>query len=211
MKIVICAAGMGTRLGLNLPKCLANVDGQTLIRRQLNALPPVAIAVVAGYQCDLVAKELADFNVALVNNNSYATTSVVDSVRMGIGTYRGEVVVIDGDVLFETILPILELPGDVVCVKQNISDDNPVYATVENGLVRRFHRSPGEYEWAGICKVQSDYFLESAPYIYQILEKQLPLPHHVIDSVEIDTLSDLAAAEIWVKTKLKNSGNVARP
>lgn len=202
MKTIICAAGIGTRLGLNVPKCMAQVAGKPIIQWQLEILQKFTqdITVVVGFQSDMVIDFIKKFNVKHVVNPLFATTSVVDSILLGIGNQQSEVLLVDGDVLFTSqgIQDILNVVGDVVCIKETISDDSPVFVEVEGKQIKRFYREkPGCFEWAGICKINSDYMDKSSKYIYQGLEKQLPLPCLLIDSVEIDTSKDLKDAEKW--------------
>lgn len=53
--IVICCAGMGTRLGIGTTKALLDINGKPLILHQLEALRNFDdIRVVVGYQADKV-------------------------------------------------------------------------------------------------------------------------------------------------------------
>ena len=55
VSIVISCAGMGTRLGLCCTKALVEVEGKTLIERQLDMLKDYDdIRVVVGYQAEKV-------------------------------------------------------------------------------------------------------------------------------------------------------------
>lgn len=206
MKTIICAAGLGNRLGLNIPKCLAQVAGKPIIQWQLEILQQFTqdITIVVGFKSDIVIEFINKFNVKHVVNPHYATTSVVDSILLGIGNQQSEVLLVDGDVLFtsEGIERVIKAVGDVVCIKETISDDSPVFVEVENNQIKKFYREKSGYlEWAGICKINSDYMNGSNKYIYQGLERQLPLPCLIIDSVEIDTSKDLKDAEKWIMKK----------
>lgn len=53
--VVICAAGMGTRLGIGTTKALVHVCGKPLIIRQLELLNDYDdVRIVLGYQADKV-------------------------------------------------------------------------------------------------------------------------------------------------------------
>ena len=55
VSIVISCAGMGTRLGLGCTKALVEIEGKTLIERQLEILKDYDdIRVVVGYQAEQV-------------------------------------------------------------------------------------------------------------------------------------------------------------
>lgn len=202
MNVIICAAGVGSRLGLGIPKCLAKVGGKPLIRWQLDALAGLVdeITVVAGFKHDLVAAELDSLDARIVINQDYATTGVVDSVKRGIGDYRGDVVVVDGDVLFTRagIERVINAPGDVVCITPNISSSNPVFVDIDGGGITGFNRDAGQFEWAGISKIASRYVQGASGYMFEVLTDFLPMRWELIDSVEIDTPEDLREAEKWI-------------
>ena len=47
---VISAAGMGSRLGLNMPKCLLQFSGTTIIQHQLELLKDIEdIRIIVGF------------------------------------------------------------------------------------------------------------------------------------------------------------------
>ena len=47
--VIISCAGMGTRLGIGMPKALVNVDGKPLIIRQLEMLQDRKLQVQVGH------------------------------------------------------------------------------------------------------------------------------------------------------------------
>lgn len=202
MRTIICAAGLGSRLKLNRPKCLLDIGGKSLIQRQIESLREVVeeIKVVTGFKHDLVAEHLDGLGVGAVFNGDFETTGVADSVRLGIGDYSGEILVIDGDVLFthKDITRVASAAGEVLCITKNISFDKPVFARTKKDQVTSFSRRKSKYEWAGICKVHSDLFKESGAYIFEILSHRLPMRYIEIDSIEIDTPSDIVEAMKWI-------------
>lgn len=103
---VILAAGRGSRLGndgAETPKCLTEIAGVRLIDSQLAALRAVGIhevIVVGGYRAD----QLQGGNYDVIENREWASTSMVDSMRIGLqgqGAACGAVVVY-GDVYLNT-------------------------------------------------------------------------------------------------------------
>ena len=53
--IIICCAGMGTRLGIGTTKALVNVFGKPLILRQLDLMKDIEdVRIVVGYQAEKV-------------------------------------------------------------------------------------------------------------------------------------------------------------
>ena len=82
MKAIILAAGRGTRMKAlteEKPKCLVELDGQSLLEKQLNALRQAGIediAIVTGYRREL----LIPFNLVEFHNPRWAETNMVTSL-----------------------------------------------------------------------------------------------------------------------------------
>jgi choline kinase len=106
MRAVLLAAGSGRRLRHPLPKCLIEVGGMTLLSRALQALARVQVAeawVVVGYRHDRIAEELTrhppSIAAVCVRNEAFLRGSV-RSLWAAREAMRGEVLVMDADVLF---------------------------------------------------------------------------------------------------------------
>ena len=74
MKIIILAAGMGTRLNLNAPKCLTELfTKETILDRQLeslsNHIDKKDIIIVVGYKSNLIKEKYHDY--CFVENINY--------------------------------------------------------------------------------------------------------------------------------------------
>lgn len=82
MRVIILAAGQGTRLRPltnERPKCLVELDGRTLIERQLEVMRAVGledIAIVGGYRADC----LEGLGVELLYNPQFAETNMVSTL-----------------------------------------------------------------------------------------------------------------------------------
>lgn len=111
MKVIILAAGQGTRLRPltdNCPKCMIKVNGKSLIERQLYTMRSCGIreediTIVAGY-CSYVLKEcLKDTKVRLIVNREYETTNMVCSLMCAKEILEGteDVLVSYGDIIYE--------------------------------------------------------------------------------------------------------------
>ena len=63
-KIIILAAGKGTRMGGDLPKVLSQVKGKSMIKRLLESINKSGIdpnpTIIVGYKKELVIEELGD-------------------------------------------------------------------------------------------------------------------------------------------------------
>jgi len=88
---VLLAAGEGSRMG-NIPKCLIQLDGQTLLQRQLIALTEAGVdevVVVSGHHHLAVERELEalkSLSPMRVIRNAHANEGQARSVRLGIET-----------------------------------------------------------------------------------------------------------------------------
>lgn len=103
MKAIILAAGMGTRLGKyteNLPKCMLNFNGKTLIERQVEILKGCGITditIVRGYQ----AEKIQIPRVKYYNNNDYANTNMVETLFCAEPEMDDDLLVCYADIIYE--------------------------------------------------------------------------------------------------------------
>ena len=89
---VLLAAGSGSRMG-HKPKCLLELGGVSLIRRQLIALSGAGVdelVVVLGHYADRIEPEVRDFPVTLVRNPD-PEASQVSSLRLGLQALSGKI------------------------------------------------------------------------------------------------------------------------
>lgn len=89
---VLLAAGAGSRMG-GRPKCLLELGGISLIRRQLIALSGAGVdelVVVLGHHAERIAPELRDVPVTLVRNPD-PDAGQVSSLRLGLQALTGEI------------------------------------------------------------------------------------------------------------------------
>jgi molybdenum cofactor cytidylyltransferase len=89
---VLLAAGSGSRMG-NKPKCLLELGGVSLIRRQLIALSGAGVdelVVVLGHQAERIEPAVRDFPVTLVRNLD-PDADQVSSLRLGLQALTGKI------------------------------------------------------------------------------------------------------------------------
>ncbi|MEP6919363.1 MAG: phosphocholine cytidylyltransferase family protein [Acidobacteriota bacterium] len=109
MRAIILAAGKGTRLngtGGELPKCLLEAGGITLLERQIAVLTAAGIddiTVVVGYQADTV-RQVCGNKVTYVDNLQYAQTNSLYSLWLARPLLYEGFVVLNCDVLFHPVL-----------------------------------------------------------------------------------------------------------
>lgn len=111
---IVLVAGRGSRLRPltdDLPKCLVEVGGRSILDRLLRQLVDCGVTqatVVGGYLLPQVKKALDDapLQTQLVANRHYDTTGSAVSLLMGLQLYpkRHPALLVEGDMLFEDAL-----------------------------------------------------------------------------------------------------------
>src|SRR3989338_1897338 len=119
MKAIILAAGMGTRLGKyteNLPKCMLNFAGKSLIERQVDTLRRAGItdiSIVRGYQ----PEKITISGVKYYHNHDFASTNMVETLFCAEKELDGkeDVLVCYADVIYEpkVLQAIVDAPVEV--------------------------------------------------------------------------------------------------
>lgn len=195
MKAIICAAGMGERLGLGIPKALAQVGGRPIIDWQLEALQDYEVTVIAGFKAGQVIRHIGG-RARVVVSEDYRLTSTCGSI--GLVVEDDNQLILDGDLLFlRKSFPRSEFIG--ICEPRS---EEPVYAVVEGGLVKGFSLKPTSAEWACIFSGRPSLFWgRRTGYVYEVLTPRLPLPAEHIDCFEVDTPGDLEKAERWIRER----------
>jgi len=89
---VVLAAGQGSRMGYR-PKCLLEIAGVSLIRRQLIALSGAGVdqlVVVLGHYADLIRPLIEDFPITVIDLSAESEFSQKYSVSAGIDALHGK-------------------------------------------------------------------------------------------------------------------------
>lgn len=108
MKVIILAAGQGTRLRPltdNMPKCMVEVKGKSLVKRQLETMSACGIApedifIVCGYKQEVLKAHLAGSGVNFIVNEEFASTNMVCSLMCAKEIMGEDAVVSYGDILY---------------------------------------------------------------------------------------------------------------
>ncbi len=202
--VVISAAGVGSRLGFDIPKCLVDIHGTSIIAHQLKALENIeTIRVVVGFKEEDVIQEVIRYrkDAIFVRNPNFATTSNSYSLLLGSIGISNKFLSIDGDLLFtktdlEVFLTSLKDRETVVVSKS--SSEEAIYAHVDK-VKRKIEafstKQQSDLEWAGIAYISRENLeLHQSGFIYKFLESKLPLDYFEMDVHEIDTYQDYLRA-----------------
>lgn len=209
---IILAAGMGSRLGMNQPKCLVEVHNKKIIDYQLELLRNFNdVRIVVGFKeeevIDYVSKIRKD--VVFVRNSQYNTTSNIFSAALATKHLAQPFFLLDGDVIINKndfarfVKKCTESQDNIVGITKAKTEE-PVFVEVKNGYVSRFSTNyTTAYEWCGLAyfynlKIEDSY----QGYIYKILEKNLPIKAYRLEVYEIDTPYDYALAIKMLKDEL---------
>lgn len=194
--VVICCAGMGTRLGIGTTKALLHIGGKPLIIHQLENLDSYNdVRIVVGYQADKVIETVNTYrkDVMFCFNNEYQTTSPSMSRVKGAINSKKYILAIDGDVLINPndFQQMLEINGEHLAVSKKNSEE-PDLVTVNNGTAQYFSES-GNFEWPGIVKIESENLIKNNGEVENIF----PVTAFLIRTRDIDTQDDYDNAIKW--------------
>lgn len=106
MKAIILAAGLGSRLmpeTKNKPKCLVEIDGESLLQTQMRVLRSRGISeiVLVGGHC---VNQLNNFSDKLFINEEYEVSNMVWSLTRAMNEINGDVIITYGDIVYSGLI-----------------------------------------------------------------------------------------------------------
>jgi len=134
IKVVILAAGKGSRIKSELPKVLHTVDGKSMIQRAIKrvnelGIPSNDIIVGVGYKRELVMEHLGSAVCYAVQTEQLGTGHAVRMARPHLHDFDGKVVVLYGDMPLlnpNTVQSLIDgCSGDVKGTILTMILDNP--------------------------------------------------------------------------------------
>ncbi len=112
MKVIILAAGQGTRLRPltdNCPKCMVKVNGKSIIERQLETMYACGIkeddiTIITGYCNDVLKNYFKNTGIHFIVNEKYETTNMVCSLMCARKIMQAEedILISYGDIIYNT-------------------------------------------------------------------------------------------------------------
>jgi len=152
LQTVILAAGMGTRLGRELPKSLTTLsDGRTIMQQQHENIraafgSDARITTVVGYRAETIIDAFPDADY--VHNEAYDQTNTSKSLMRALAaTGRGGVLWMNGDVVFDPrvlgrAVELVEKEQSFVTVNTaQVSDEEVKYTLDRNGFVAELSKT----------------------------------------------------------------------
>lgn len=110
MKVIILAAGQGTRLRPltdDRPKCMVEVSGRSIIERQLDAIYACGVSdeditIICGYCSETLMDRFKDTSINFIVNERYDSTNMVCSLMCARDLMESEddIIVSYGDIIY---------------------------------------------------------------------------------------------------------------
>lgn len=201
-------AGLGSRLGMDMPKCLVPVLGRTIIERMLRLLGDVPdVRIVVGFLEEQVVEHVRKIrdDVIFVRNPRYASTTTLQSIHLAVRHLREPFLAIDGDLVleeagFRDFMARAAQSRDSLLGLTPSGTEDAVYVSAErlpDGRLevvgfQRNGRTP--LEWTGLAHLRPEQIVDRPIALFECLVPFLPLPGAVLGALEIDTPADLERA-----------------
>lgn len=227
MKIVILAAGIGSRLGNPFPKPLTTLDdGKSIMERQIDNITQYFdindIFIVVGFKKELIMERFDE--VAYVYNPLFDCTNTSKSLLKVLKKFKNEPVLwFNGDVVFDAkllseLMPTIKEDKSFVAVNTSRVSDEEVKYTLTDGYIDELSKvvKNGLGEAVGINFISSDDLqsfvnrleeVDDNDYFERGLElaiqsdnlKIKPIDISKYDCIEVDFKEDLANANQLLK------------
>jgi len=150
MKIIILAAGIGSRLGNPSPKPLTKLrNGKSIMQLQIDNLtsyfPIDDISIIVGFKKDLIMESFPD--ITYIYNPSFDRTNTSKSLLRGLKKYRSSSILwLNGDVVFDPkllahLIPYIEKDQSFVSVNNSeVADEEVKYTLDNNGFINNISK-----------------------------------------------------------------------
>ena len=216
MKVIILAAGKGTRLGKALPKTLTPlIDGKSILSHQIDGLSQYVkirdIFIVVGYKKDVIME--AYQNLSYIENDNYNETNTSQSLLIALNQLSDEDILwLNGDIVFDhrVIGRLLKYRESCLAVNTaKVGNEEIKYRTNEMGYVIEISKEieNPEGESVGIHNIPAkavpilikhlsncedqDYFEKGLEFAIQDGLEVSPIDISDLNCIEIDFPEDL--------------------
>lgn len=186
-KSIILAAGSSKRLEIltkDMPKCLLQLNGSTILNYQLDALKKAdvdKVYIVTGYMSEMIEERVATLaNVIIVKNDKYLTTDNAYSLLLAlkqVDSKTDSVIVLDGDIIFdpELLIALAESEFKNVMIVDNTKTitDEDCKVNIRNGYATAIGKQiDGQAVYTSMIKMAGE-FLQAFKVEIQI-EHSMP-------------------------------------
>ncbi len=203
--VVIAAAGIGSRMGKDIPKCQIEFLGKPLLHHLLSNLKDIEdIRIVIGYKALEVIKLAHQVrkDITFVYNSSYKNTTTLHSYYIGSLYLKSGALYIDADIYFNpnSFSEFLHKASNNLNIPMigitKAKTEDCVYVELNHKQIVSFSRSVKQpWEWANIAYLPNGFLKNKAQIsVYKELEQSLPLQSQIIESYEMDTVKDMEKA-----------------
>jgi choline kinase len=211
--VVVNAAGLGSRMGLNRPKALVEIEGRPLIAWQLAMLDSVEdVRVVLGYRAAEVAEVVFALRpeATVVLNHEFASTGTAASFLRGAAGADGPVVSLDCDLLVhpDDLRAFIDGPAPLLGVFRRQSMEPVLVEVVERDgeeMAVQFTREPDAdpaWEWSGLVSLGHSTVVPgtSRGHVFEMVAPILPVPVREIRAREVDYEEEIEDMAAWIRS-----------
>lgn len=217
MKAIILAAGMGTRLRPLTdvtPKCLVPVDGKPMLEYQLEGLARAGLqecVLVVGYRASQITDRIGYYHrgmaIAYVENRLFQETNNLYSLWLARDHLDDDIVLIEGDLLFEDdlIRQLVQHPASTVAVVdhyQPAMDGTVILAenNIANAMVLKIDQGP-TFNYKAALKTVNIYKL-SQPDLMNLV---IPDLSRYVEADRTDQYYEAIFADLIAQKRLRMS------
>jgi choline kinase len=214
---VIAAAGIGSRLGLNIPKPLIDIESKSIISYQLELLKEfVDVRIVVGFMEHKLIDEVLKIrpDVVFVRNQHYMTTGPAHSFKIATKDLNEPALLLDGDTIiepkdFEQFINSYQESENFIAVTET-KTSNPicVILTEDQKSIEGFtNNNSHAFEWCGLSILSEPKLITPTGngLLFEYLSTLTPINFFLLRAEEVDTPYDLMrtkkAISEWWKTK----------
>lgn len=207
ISVVIPGAGLGSRMGMNLPKLMLEVGGVSLVERHLRMVSGLGtLAVVAGFRAESVVQKIHSLSsdVMVVMNQNYAGSGTAGSVKLACRFLPpGEILVLDGDVLFDEKSVSKAIAEGESCLGIGpVQSRDPVFARLSDdrkSVLELSQDRASDFEWSGLAILKKAE-IEGYGDQHMFTSINMHLPKRAVKTSwhEIDYPEDLELAHQWL-------------
>jgi len=209
LKVIILAAGEGTRLRpytLDRPKCMVEIDGVSLIDRQLEVLKSEGIddiVIIGGYKSEMLKRG----GIKLKVNARYFETNMVWTLFSAEEELEGDVIVSYGDIVYSKniLKALINSKADIAVTidkkwegywrerNENPLDDAETLKLRKDGTISEIGQKPSSLEeiegqYMGLMKFSSEGVRQIKSAFHSALESGKLLGKEVENSYMTDLL-----------------------